>query len=121
MVDKLRLVLSELEAQRGSVSLFAMFKMDDVVDKWTILVGAPWVTNANGQEIFTILKSSITHNCSDEERSTIARIGIYNNNHHLIQELSHFKSNTLIKEKTQVNGNTIYEGEIIKSIDVAVT
>lgn len=115
MVNKLKEILSQIESERGAVSLFALFKMDDVVEKWTILLGASWINDDNSMEVFNILRTKMIQSFTSEERSSIARMGIYNSSSHLIKELSHYKTGVSITERTRINGNIIHEGIVIKS------
>ena len=115
MVEKLKKILAEIEVQRGPVSLFAILKMDAVVDKWVLVIGSEWIDDSNTKEVFETVRVSLLSKLSQEERATIARISVFNTTEHLIQELSTYKTGSDLSDKTQINGNLIYEGFIIKS------
>jgi hypothetical protein len=113
---KLQNVSDALEKSRGSVELFAIFKMDELTDKWTVVVSAGWVAKATFEEIFSELRALLIKNLADDMNS-IARIGIFNSSEHFAQLVTQrFASGQTIKDEQQINGNLIHEGYILKAI-----
>ena len=114
MVEKLKKVLSKLGEQHKEVWLFALLKMDEFVDKWSIIISAPWSTEENRdiefQEIIVLLNNEL----SEEELYSIARIVFLKKDDHLIQELMKRSSGTELKSEP-INGNAVHEGYIIES------
>lgn len=109
-------ILQLLETKFGNVVLFAVFKMDEITDKWSILVGSEWVNETTRKEAFSYLIDCMKENLNEEERFSIARIGIMNSQDHLVQlMLDTFKTGESVVDDCKVNGNIIHEGIILKS------
>jgi hypothetical protein len=97
-----------------SVDFFAVLKMDEIVDKWSILLAASWITDSNRKETFDVLATAMVDNLNTEEIDEIARVAVINSNNHLIQLfLKNFETGQHIKEDAQVNGNVIHEGYVL--------
>ncbi len=116
MLEKFKEIIEKIEEEKSEVTIFALLKMDEFVDKWTIVFCAPWANDENREEVFNIIRKNIIDSLSPEEVSEIARIAIYPETEHLIQELMQFKSGSII-ENEKVNGNTVHYANIIKSKD----
>ena len=112
MIDKFRKILDELK-KKGNVSLFAVFKMDEFADRWSVAICADWVTDKKKgfSEIVDIILSIL----SKEEWDLVARVGVFDRKEYIARVFSQFKPGTVIKEKQQVNGFIIYEGYILAS------
>src|SRR3989344_6826848 len=106
MVEKFQKILSDIELAKGKISVFALLKMDEFVDKWTVVFSASWMTDTNRAEVFETIRKEIIDNLTQEEVAEIARIAIYPKTEHFIQELLQYKSGTVIENKA-VNGNTV--------------
>lgn len=120
MVEKFKTILENIEKANGNVIIFALLKMDEFVDRWTVVFCASWATDTNRAEIFEIIRKEIIRTLSPEEVGEIARIAIYPKTEHFIQELLQYKSGTTIENK-QINGNTVHYADIIKSEIETVT
>ena len=114
MVEKFKIILNEIEAAKGNVAVFALLKMDEYVDKWTVVISASWATDDNRQEVFEMIRQKILLALTKTEASEIARIAIFPIDEHLIQELLQFKTDAVI-ENRKINGNDVYIAYIIKS------
>jgi hypothetical protein len=119
MVEKFQKILENIEKAKGSVVIFALLKMDEFVDKWTVVFCASWATDINRTEVFEMIRKQITDTLRPEEVSEIARIAIYPKTEHFIQELLQYKSGTTIENK-KINGNTVHYAHIIKSEEMIV-
>lgn len=96
------------------VILFAVLKMDEQVDKWSVLLSLDWITEENRQTVFTGLITALQENLSTEELDEIARIVFYRPDEHLVDMFfEKFKEGQYIKEDAKVNGNVVHEGYII--------
>jgi hypothetical protein len=113
MVDKLNAILSIIERDKGPVSLFAAAKMDELTDRWTIILSAEWAKDAE-RETFEYLIGILIEKLSPELGS-VARVGVYTPDEHLIEDLLKFKKGSHLTESIQANGNTIHEAYIIES------
>ena len=114
MVEKFQTILQSIERQKGSVTLLALLKMDEVIDKWTVIFCAPWATESDRSGSFEFIKQQIIDALTSEEIEEVARIGIFSKTDHLIQELLQYQSGTELKDKS-INGNYVYLAQIIKS------
>lgn len=114
MVEEFQKILESIEKEKGEVTIFALLKMDEFVDKWTVVFCASWATDANRTETFELIRKNIIRTLKPEEVSEIARISIYPETEHFIQELTQFKSGAII-ESRRINGNTVHYANIIKS------
>ena len=52
MVDKFNEIAVIIENEKGRLSLFAVMKMDEYADKWSVVVSATWINDQNRNEIF---------------------------------------------------------------------
>lgn len=114
MVEKFRKILNSIEEERGDVAVFALLKMDEFVDKWTVVISASWATDEKRDEVFEMMRTKILNSLTAEEVGEIARIAIFTIDEHLIQELLQYKSETVIENK-KINGNHVHHAHIIKS------
>ena len=114
MVDKVKKILTILRTDNKPVWLFALLKMDEFIDKWTLIISAPWVTKDNRENIFQHIIDLLKENLNQDELSSIARIGLIDKDEHLAQELLKRKTGDILKED-KINGNTVHEGEILES------
>ncbi len=114
MVEKFKAILNSIEKERGDVAIFALLKMDEFIDKWTVVISASWATDDNRSEVFEMIRKKIIEILMPPEVNEIARIAIFPIDEHLIQELLQFKSDTVI-ENRKINGNDVHSAYIIKS------
>lgn len=114
MVDKFKKMLVEIIAAKGAVTLFAIMKMDDLTDKWSIIFAAPWADDAHRKEAFDFVFGLLPKYFNDEERTLVARIGIFDKNEHLIESLLQYKKDSFI-ESEKVNGNIVHQAYILES------
>lgn len=114
MVEKFQKILERIVDTKGDVVLLGIFKMDDITEKWSVIIAANWISQENRDDCFLYVSSIIQEELSEEETSKIARIGIFDSSAHLVKLLLDFKSGSEIKER-QINGNTIHHGFILAS------
>jgi len=115
MVEKFRQILEEIKKQKGDVYLFAILKMDEFTDKWSVILSAPWINNNNVRENFVFLREIMIRNFSNEEMASIATLGVFTKDEHIIEELLKYKEGTMINEQVKINGNIIHEAYILAS------
>ncbi len=115
MVEKFKKILADIITTKGAVTLFAVMKMDDLTDKWSIILAAPWADNAHRKEAFDFVFGLLPKYIDTvEERNLVARIGIFEKNEHLIQVLLQYKKDSII-ENEKVNGNFVHLAYILES------
>ena len=114
MVEEFKKILSVLEKQEKPVWLFASLKMDKFVDKWSLVISAPWINENNRNDEFENVFNIIKNNMAEEKLSSIARIVFLPKDDRLIEELLKKQSGEKINEE-KINGNIIHNGSIIES------
>lgn len=114
MVEKFKQILQEIVKSKGPVGIFAVMMMDDLTDKWSVLVSAPWADESNSKEAFKFIFGLLLKHLDDEERNSIARIGILDKEEHLAKLLLERKKDSEINNE-KVNGNMIHYGYILES------
>lgn len=115
MVDKFNQILNQILQEKQQLTVFAILKMDDLTDKWSVILSAPWASPENYTEVFNYVKNILNQKLSAEEKASVARIAIYPKEDHAIESLLQFQAGTVIKEDTKVNGFMIHEGYILYS------
>lgn len=116
MVDKFLQILTQISRERGDIFLLALLKMDELTDKWSVILSAPWSTDATRQDDFIYLRGLILRTLTTEEVASIARLGIFSRESHIIEALLQYRSGTTITDGgVRVNGNLIHEGYILAS------
>jgi hypothetical protein len=114
MVEKFRTILAKIIQAKGAVTFFGIMKMDDLVDKWSVVLCAPWATEATHDETFRYILDLIRENVEAAELNSIARISIFSKEEHLIQLLLQFKKDAVI-ENQKINGNLIHQAYVLES------
>lgn len=115
MVEKFKIILTKIQAEKGEVYLFALVKMDELVEKWTVFLSASWSSEATKKEDFEYVRDLIRSTLDSEEMSNVARLGILPKDAHLIQLLLKYQSGSEIDGETKLNGNVIHQGYILAS------
>jgi biotin synthase-like enzyme len=119
MVEKFKLITDKLK-EKGNVSLFVVLRMDDFIDKWSVVLCADWAKPRDEQsfnEVVRIFKEVL----QGEELQTIARIGIFDLNDYIPQLFIKFKTGYEIKQETKINGFVVYEGYVLESANETPT
>jgi len=107
-------ICRSIEESRGMVNLFAIVKMDELTDKWTVIISAQWVNDDTFEGLFSELRKLMLDKLGDAIY-TVARISIFDLSNHLSElMIQRFESGDSIKTDEQINGNLIHEGYIIK-------
>lgn len=117
MVEKFKKILEDFK-EKGGVSLFAILKMDDLTDKWSVLVCASWIdSDEKRREAFILIRELIKKYMTNEEASNIARIGVMARDQHIVQELLENKAGEYIggNGSVKINGNVVHEAYILES------
>jgi disulfide oxidoreductase YuzD len=113
-IEKLREIKKEIEQSKGTVSLFAILKIDELTDKWTVILSASWVKPSEFKDTFLYLRGLLLARLDQDQRHSIARMGIFEPNNHLVQMLlDKYQGDEYIDSDEAVNGNLIHEGYIL--------
>ena len=114
MVEKLKSLLGKIIAEKGAVTLFAIMRMDDLTDKWSVIFSAPWVTTESKDADFSYIVTKLNEGLSEEESASIARVGIFAKDHHIPQLFLRYKADQKIVDE-KVNGFAVHEAYILAS------
>ena len=114
MVDKFQKILESIRSEKGEVTFLGIFKMDEFTDKWSLLLSAEWITNEKRDDFFKYFTALIRKTLNEDEAKSIARVGLFPTDEHLIDLLLNYKTGTRIQEQT-VNGNVIHDGYVLAS------
>lgn len=119
LIDNFQKIFNDIKIEKGSFYLFMILKMDEYIDKWSVIASAPWISRDNPRESFDYIAGVIRKNLNPDEISTIARLGIFQPEEHLVQLITasirvQDGSNVRL-ENTQVNGYKVHEGYVFES------
>ncbi len=116
---KFQKIYSDLKVEKGDFYVFMILKMDEFVNKWSVVVSAPWITKKSRDRDFEYIVNKFKDSFSPEESATIARLGIFQPDEHLIKLINQsirVSTPTPIKlEETKLNGYLIHEAYIFES------
>ena len=113
MLEKMSKICEIYQDGNDNVRLFAVLKMDDLVDKWSVIIATDKnQTQDERREEYAKISKLLTEKLEASEIRDIARIGFFDMSTHLIEESSKYQAGSKI-EKTKVNGNFVYEGYIL--------
>jgi hypothetical protein len=115
MVEKYKKLLAEIEALKGEVDLFVIAQMDDLSDKWSIIISASWVKKETETQDFSSIVDLVKRNFTKEETSAIAVLSLYDTNDYVPQLFLKYNSGQEIRNE-EVNGFKIQEAYILKSL-----
>ena len=72
MVEKLQKILEKFKLDQKSVWLFAALKMDEITDRWSLIISAPWLSEENFQKEYEYILKTLKDNLTNEELFSIA-------------------------------------------------
>lgn len=105
-----------MKREKGDITLFALLKMDELTDKWSIVLCASWVNDeTRAGEAFAYLRNIILEQITQDESASIARIGIFSKDEHLIKALLNYRTGAVIQNDEKINGNIVHEGYILEA------
>lgn len=119
MVDKFLKIIREIKDVKGDVELFAILKMDNITDKWSVICAANWINETNRREQFSFILNIMDKFLSIEEKTSIARVGLMPMDNYFTESfMSAFNITEAVRpvyvKSTQVNGSYIEEGYIFE-------
>lgn len=77
ILDKLKSVVQALEKDHQPILLFALFLIEDSLQKWDIVISAPWLSS-DEKNAYKIVVSEIQANLSPSELVQFSRVVILN-------------------------------------------
>lgn len=119
MVEKFQNIIDEINKEHSEeASLFMLLKMDEFQDKWSIFLSALWITVEHRSSAFMYLRTKLLKHLTDEERLTIARIGVFPVDSHETQlflsnlEFQEVNNGFVRIQNRQINGYKIHDAFI---------
>lgn len=111
-IQKFKEILTELKKD-STVFLLAILKMDDITDRWTVVLSESSHDSKTQIDAFSKVRSLLLSKLDEQERSTIARIGVFNKNDHFVDVMvNKYRANDYIDTDEKLNGNLIHEGYV---------
>jgi hypothetical protein len=86
-IAKLQEIESEIAHERGDLFLFAVFLPEGALNKWDLLISAPWVTNGAKDSIEYVVEK-LQRRFKPNEMLTFARVAPIPPDHPSLLELS---------------------------------
>jgi hypothetical protein len=113
MVEEIYSTLATTLKQKDKIWLFAILKMDELTDRWSIIISGPNLKELGKREaLFKEIIAVIRSNLTPEERQNIARIGIFPLSSHLVRDVRKHPEATKF-ENERANGNFIHLGYVL--------
>lgn len=78
ILDKLKSVVQVLENDHGSILLFALFLREDSLERWDIVISAPWLSSSD-KKAYSIVVSQIQLVLTTSELVQFSRVVILDN------------------------------------------
>jgi hypothetical protein len=88
MVEKLKTLIKRVEAQKGAVALFMLWKESSDIDKWTVVISAKWIDGMNQRLALEYWIKSLQANLNEMELNTISRVSFLKTNEAFVQFLT---------------------------------
>lgn len=119
LVEKFNSIFQKIATEKGELYLFMIVKMDDLSDKWSVVISAPWIDLNRKNETFDYLRGLARNRLNQEELLSVARIGIFEPTSPLVRLItstirSEGGANRL--QNTKINGFSIHDAYIFRSV-----
>ena len=117
LVDKLRLLETEISQKKGDFSLFALLLREDSPNRWDLVVSAPWFWSDKKKTLDYLAKQLRSRLTSDEilSLSRIVLIEESNPGLHALQQAFHVHHTPTEFQDCNLFGLQIQHGYIITS------
>jgi hypothetical protein len=120
--EKFKLILENIKKQDLPVTLFALLKMDELVDRWSVLFSSPGLEDKEVRDsVFETIISLLDDTLDTDLQDSIVRVGVFPINEHLVQGMLKYKTGTHIQGPVRINGNYIHEAYIFESCGAGVS
>jgi uncharacterized Ntn-hydrolase superfamily protein len=116
MVEELNPLVKQIKSNK-QILLFALLKMDEVTDRWTVIVSGDGLESIDDRKpLFEYMVKTLNEHQETLKKHDVARIGIFPLSSHLIEDLrKHAEGEEIENEKA--NGNFIHKGHIFINRD----
>lgn len=111
MVEELNPLVEQIKSN-DQILLFALLKMDEMTDRWTVIVSGDGLESIEDRKpLFEYMVKTLSEHQETLKKHDVARIGIFPLNSHLIEDLRKHPEGGKI-ENEKANGNFIHKGHI---------
>lgn len=110
IVSKMIKIEEEISKERGSFELFALFLREEMLDKWDILVAAPWISKDKSYAL-NFLAKKISRTLTSDEAIKFSRIVVIDHNS---KELNAFNNAISIEHGSVDIKDSVFFGLQIK-------
>jgi hypothetical protein len=118
MVEELNPLVEKLKSN-PKILLFALLKMDELTDRWTVIISGDDLESIDDRKpLFEYVVSTLNDDRYQEilKKHDVARIGIFPLSNHLVEDVrKHSEGSEFENEKA--NGNFIHKGHILLNRD----
>lgn len=115
MVEKFESILQKILQEKKEITFFGIMKMEELSDKWSVIISASWAKAEDRATIFEYIKKLLDETFTLEERSNIAKIGIFDKDEPLIQYFLQLNGAKMWLKDSTINGIRIREAYILAS------
>lgn len=88
MVEKLKNLIKKVEAQKGSITLFMLWRDVSEIDKWTVVISAKWIDRMSQRLVLNYWIRLLQNTLNNKELNTISRISVIKTSDRFVQFLT---------------------------------
>ncbi len=86
LIDKIKSLIQVLEKENAPLSLCALFLREEPLERWDVVVSAPWLSSQEMQSYRTV-SSKLQDSLSDSELVQVSRVVILDQNDPVVSYL----------------------------------
>lgn len=119
LVEKFNNIFQQITTGKGELYLFMIVKMDDLSDKWSVVISAPWIDLNQKNETFNYIRGLMKSRLTQEELLSVARIGVFEPMSPLVRLITgtiRSEGGTNRFQDTKIDGFLIHDAYIFRSI-----
>lgn len=120
IVNKFQTIYSSIRAEKGPFYLFMILKMDELIDKWSVVASASWIKRESQAENFKYITDKIRGTLTAEESLAIARVGTFQPEEHLVRLINNAVrvqgGQAVYMTNNKINGYLIHEAYVFESV-----
>lgn len=114
LLNKFNEIVNAAESDGKGLSLFAVAKLDNTSDGWSIISKPEIDSIESRRELFKYFVDMLVKKLTPQELADIARVGVFPLSEHLVEDILKYKKGHLV-ESFPANGNIVHEAYILES------
>lgn len=118
MVEKFNNILRQIQNDKGIVTLFMILRMEEVTDKWSVILSAPWANDEDKDEIFLYIRTLLINHLDQNELLSIARIGLLKGDDKIVRAVTNnisVQNGSVQLKNTYLDGLKIFDAYVFQS------